>query len=41
MTMVFNEDYNLAKLIVSKATGNETLMTGEKKKKGLFGKKEK
>lgn len=40
MTMVFNEDYNLAKLIVSKATGNETLMTGEKKKKGLFGKKE-
>ena len=40
MTMVFNEDYNLAKLIVSKATGNETLMNGEKKKKGLFGKKE-
>jgi hypothetical protein len=40
MTMVFNEDYNLAKLIVSKATGNESLMTGEKKKKGLFGKKD-
>ena len=40
MTMVFNEDYNLAKLIVSKATGNVELMNNEKKKKGLFGKKD-
>jgi hypothetical protein len=41
MTMVFNEDYNIAKLIVSKATGNDALMRDEKKKKGLFGKKDK
>ena len=38
MTMVFNEDYNIAKLIVAKSTGKE-LNKPEKEKKGILNKK--